>query len=316
MSPSGFSAPVLAADACVKELALVRPWNLAFVTGITKFFAGLADLITMLKLLLLFALQVASPREMACVGSIQEMTVPEDVYVSGVEGEGIETIATPGQILYLDGPGVAQLKVGTVQRVVRPEGKVRDPRTRTALGTYYKDVGTVQIEAVYEESATARVLLSCEGMLKGDAVIPSEPRVAVEFNGALSNDVTPVPRGASSWILLAKDDLRALGAGNICFIGLGRRDGVKAGDRFTVFREHPSFNSQDMETVGTDTESSYSPVRGIIYRFRMNSKLRDRQLPPKILGDIVIVEAGERVSTGKIINSMSEIMPGDPVVKR
>ena len=253
---------------------------------------------------------------MACVGSIQEMTVPEDVYVSGVEGEGIETIATPGQILYLDGPGVAQLKVGTVQRVVRPEGKVRDPRTRTALGTYYKDVGTVQIEAVYEESATARVLLSCEGMLKGDAVIPSEPRVAVEFNGALSNDVTPVPRGASSWILLAKDDLRALGAGNICFIGLGRRDGVKAGDRFTVFREHPSFNSQDMETVGTDTESSYSPVRGIIYRFRMNSKLRDRQLPPKILGDIVIVEAGERVSTGKIINSMSEIMPGDPVVKR
>ena len=227
-----------------------------------------ADVILMLKLLLLFAFQVASPGEMACVGSIQEQRVPVDVYIAGVESEGVTTFATPGEILYLNGSGVSFLKPGSTQRVIRPEGKVRDGRTDAAVGIYYKDIGTIRIESVDQESATARVFLSCEGMLKGDLVIPGAPKSAVEFNGELSRDVTPVPRGLSSSILLARDDARQLAAGHFCFIPVGTRDGVKPGDRFTIFRPAPSFNPRDMATAGSGADLSanlkYSIAAGIL----------------------------------------------------
>ena len=44
--------------------------------------------------------------------------------------------------------------------------------------------------------------------------------------------------------------------------------------------------------------------------------LSDRSLPPTVLGDIIVVQAGDRVSAGKIINSLLEIHLGDLVVKR
>jgi hypothetical protein len=44
--------------------------------------------------------------------------------------------------------------------------------------------------------------------------------------------------------------------------------------------------------------------------------LHERKLPPQILGDIVVVETGDRTSTGKIVNSLSEIHVGDLIVKK
>jgi hypothetical protein len=70
-----------------------------------------------------------------------------------------------------------------------------------------------------------------------------------------------------------------------------------------------------MDSAGSATDALYSPVRGF-FGHKLDSMLGNRSLPPKVLGDIVIVEVGEGISTGKIINSMSEIHPGDLVVKQ
>jgi hypothetical protein len=277
----------------------------------------IADLIDMLTLLILFALNVATPGEMACVGSIQKSTVPMDLYIAGVEQEGTVTLAEQGQVVYLNGPRVPHLKAGMIQKVIRPEGKVHDPSTGTRLGIYYLDIGTVQIEAVYQGSAAARVLLSCQGMLKGDLVIPDTPKPGVEFSGTLSNDLTSLPKdGLVSTILLGKSGTRELGAGDFCFIGLGGHDGVKVGDRFTVFRSYPAFNPQDMTSSGEGTNAAYSRMGGLEYRDKMEGLLHKRILPPQILGDIIVVEVGDGVSAGKIINSLLEIHPGDSIVKR
>jgi len=226
------------------------------------------------------------------------------------------TLAAAGRILYLNGPGVSSLKTGTVHRVVRPQGKVHDPSTGAELGAYYKDIGAIQIESVEERRATARVRMSCEGMLKGDLIVPNTPKPIVEFSGSPSNLLTPIPHGLSSTILLAKDDRRELAAGQFCFIQLGKRDGVRPGDQFIVFRSYPAFNSNDMDVGGTVASSTYSSMRNGHYRHKQNSMLSGRTLPPRVLGDIVIVEVGEGVSTAKIINSMSEMAPGDLVVKK
>ncbi len=251
------------------------------------------------------------------MGSIQETKIPERVYIAGVSDEGTTAAASPGQFIYLNGPGVSALKPGDVQRVMRAEGRVRNPETGARLGTYFRDIGTIRIESVQPESAIARVTSSCEGMMvKGDVVVANVPGPTVEFSGNKSNEVTPVQEALSSVIMFAKDDVREMAAGNFCFIPLGRRDGVKPGDHFIVFRSQPGFNSDDMSVLGTAANSSYSHVRTLLYRYGQNEMLRGRTLPPRILGDIVIVEAGGSVSTGKIINSMSEIHRGDRVVKK
>ena len=268
-------------------------------------------------LLLLFALKVLTPGEMACVGDVQNRTIPIELYIAGMEQEGMLTLATQGQIVYLNGPKVASLKTGTVQRVIRPEGKVHDPSTGTELGIYYRDIGTIQIEAVQREKATARVLLSCHGLLKGDLVIPNSEKPAMEFGGDMSNALLQIPEnGLVGSIVLGKDSIRELAAGQFCFIGLGGRDGVKTGDRFTVFRPYPKFNSIDLIAGGSGANLTYSAGRSLGYRGKIKGLLHDRTLPQEILGDIIVVEAGDSMSTGKVINSLSVIHVGDLVVKR
>jgi hypothetical protein len=263
-------------------------------------------------------LSIVNPNELACVGSMQSAQLPLDVYIAGIEMEGLTTMVTQGQVLYLNGPKVSSLKAGTIQRVVRPEGKIRDSITGNQLGFYYKDVGTVRIDTVEQDKATATVILACQGLIKGDVVIPDAPRAAVEFKASPSNDLTVLPEhGLVGSILFAKDDAKEMSAGAFCFVGLGGRDGLKIGDRLTIFRAQPPFDPKDMaitEMGGADT--TYPRMSNWAYHLQLDLLLRDRKLPPKILGDVVIVDAKEGVSLGKIVNSMSEIHIGDFVVKR
>jgi len=271
----------------------------------------------MFTLLFLLALKVTVPAEMACVGTIQDLVIPMDLYISAVQEEGTKTFASEGNIVYLNGPGTAGLKIGDIRRVVRPEGTVRDPSTKALLGTYYKDIGTIRIEAVEKKNATARVLLSCQAMQKGDLIVADAKKSALEFDDKVSNAVTQLPQdGVVGSIVLGRDDVKEIGAGHFCFITLGQRDGIGIGDRLTVFRAFPEFSSRDLEIAGEGTNVSYTPFRDRIYKYRLSQLLGVRSIPPMILGDIIVVEAGDDVATGKVINSLQEIHPGDFVVKR
>jgi hypothetical protein len=209
-------------------------------------------------------------------------------------------LITQGQILYLNGPKVSSLKAGDINRVVRPAQKVHNPLTGKDMGVYYHDLGTIRIEAVHKDNAVARAVVSCQAFKKGDLVLPSVSKPMLSFNGELSNKLTQLPEnGMVSSILLGKEDIRSIAAGHFCFIGRGSRDGVKPGDRFTVFRSHSSFDAKEI-SKGT----------------AVSSMLNKRKLPPMILGDIVIVDTGDKVSAGKVINSLSEMHPGDLVIKR
>lgn len=162
------------------------------------------------------------------------------------------------------------------------------------------------------------MIMSCQEMLKGDVVMANAPKPVVEYGGELSNALTPIPeQGIFGSILFGKDDIREMTAGNFAFIGLGGRDGIKPGDRFTIFRPHPEFDSKETEVDGEKSRSVYSPLRNsFTFRSRLSEMLSDRSLPPKVLGDFVVLHAGNEISAGKIVNSLREIHPGDYIVKR
>ena len=205
---------------------------------------------------------------------------------------------------------------GEVYAVAREEGLVNDPQTLERVGTYYKQLGTVRIASGGKDSAVGLVLMSCQPIIKGDFLVPFEPKPPVDFSGQLSNHLTPLVDGLSSHIILAEDDLREMSSGDICYIAAGSRDGVKAGDRFTIYRHQPPFDPLDLLVAGKQGNASYRKILGNAHSGMITEKLGARSLPPKVVGDIVVWEVGETTATARIVNSLSEIHLGDLVIRR
>jgi len=271
----------------------------------------------MYTLILLLLAQIVTPAEMNCLGFISETPISAEVFIAGTEEEGITAFASETDMIALNGPGLIGLKAGESYKVIRPEGKVVDQVTKHEIGTYYKELGIIKIEASGTGFATATVSSSCGYMVKGDLVVPLTAKPDVEFTGKPSDKLTPFPSdGLSSSIILGKDDLQELAAGNICFIGSGTRQGVKAGDRFTIYRMQPKFNERDLSVDGEGSGSTYDKLVAGRTDDQLLGMLMDRDLPPRVLGDLIIIDAGETTSVAKIVNSLSEIHLGDIVVRR
>ena len=261
--------------------------------------------------------QIVSSSEMSCIGLIRDTHIPADVFIAGTREEGANALAAEGELVYLNGPALSTLKSGEKYRVVRPEGTLRDRQTRDEMGIYFKSLATVRVERVETGSAVAVILNSCQAIAKGDLVVPATPRIPVEFKGELSNRLTGFPeQGLTSVIILGEDDVHELATGQFCFIKAGSRDGVKPGDRFTVYRLPIPFQLQDLVVNGVGRMRSYQKVNVATYDPQLIEILRERKIPPRPVGDIVVVEAGETSAAARVINSLVEIHPGDIVVRR
>ncbi len=259
---------------------------------------------------------VASPEELKCIGFIHDSLLPLDLYIAGTEREGIQAYATQGQLIYLDGKLLSTLKPGDIFWVVRPEGRIKNSLSLEPLGIYYKELGTIKIESVNKTAGIASVVTSCNYMYKGDLVIPQANKATVKFTGRLSDRLTPFPEGGlAGSIVLGQDDLREMATGHFCFVDLGARDGVKLGDRFTIFRPQAPFEPRDLAIAGKRSYTSYQKIQDRSYEAMLVDTLMQRNLPPRALGDLIIVEVGESTATGKIVNSSEEIHLGDLVAR-
>jgi len=279
---------------------------------------------------------VAMPDELKCLGFIHETLYPPDILVSGTEQEGLATFLMEGSLVYLSGPGLKSAKAGDSFRVVRAEAKIRDRLTQKFTGYYYKELGTIKVDSLRGEAATGLVVTVCDTIFKGDFLLPQVEKPTVKFTGEPAKRSTAYPEeGLASSIVLGRDDLRELAAGHFCFIGIGTRDGVKLGDRFTIFRVQPPFDAKDLivnssyvrsgvediQAAGNKvgavaTPTQYDGMHSGRYRGEIIQKLKERSIAPRVMGDLVIVEASETTSAAKIVNSRFEIHLGDIVIRR
>ena len=90
--------------------------------------------------------------------------------------------------------------------------------------------------------------------------------------------------------MLTKDQL--IGQGEVVFVDLGKGSGVEVGNRMFVVRRGDAKPPQSKDTVGQD----------------------DRRFPARSLGEIVIVEVGDKISIGLVTLSVQEMSVGDIVM--
>lgn len=149
-----------------------------------------------------------------------------------------EVVGAPmGRVIFAAGDGVSlrlkssiDPKPGLTLAVVRPEQRVKHPRSHRTMGRVVRAVGTVELREAFGKFWSARVVRSSDAVSVGDLVIRIDADDADE--AMASSDP------ASDGYIVAVPSQKALtGANEVVYTDLGRNHGVQAGHTFSIIRE-------------------------------------------------------------------------------
>lgn len=186
--------------------------------------------------------------------------------------------------VYLSYPEGKPPQVGQRYSIYLPGKSVREGNSE--YGSYVRVVGTLEVVSVKQDKRARGVILSANreiqrGMKVGPLVkmYKNVPPVApsVDAQGTIVG-------------MLAKEQL--IGDGEVIFVSLGKKSGVEVGNRMFVVRRGDAKPARMEKGVGQD----------------------DRRFPARALGEVVIVEVGEKVSVGLVTLSVQEMSIGDLVM--
>jgi hypothetical protein len=197
-------------------------------------------------------------------------------------------LLTFGDTIYLD--EVAGLRRGQTYAIYTDEREVVHPHTGEVVGAYVRLLGEVEVVGVRDgERAVARITRAVDAVERGARVAPLVRRFAA---------VEPVPaRRNLRGVIVATIEIGELvGAHQLVVIDQGRADGLEVGNPVYVVRRGDGFRPRlgPISHVGQD----------------------DDRYPPRIIGQIRVIEVSEGTSLGLVMSSALEVGVGDHVIMR
>lgn len=192
------------------------------------------------------------------------------------EDLGIRTEYTAGDILYIDGGTLEGVKAGDEFFIVEDGGKVIRPGTRSDIGHFVKLTGRLKVLCVQEKSATAEVVLACDGIRLGSYLKPFAPiPIPIARKTKMRTGCDPASGKTTGSIIHVRDDLVSFAEDHVVSIDLGSEQGIKAGDFLTV----------------------YAPST-------------DERIPRTVLGELGVLSTQKNFSTAKVLDSRQEFWVG------
>ena len=189
-----------------------------------------------------------------------------------------------GDQVYLSSPAGKPPRVGDRYSIYVPNNVVRSGGTE--VGAYVHVLGTLQVQSVKQDKQATGVIVEANQEIERGAKVGP---LLTTFR-----TVPPVPPKVNAQgtvvAMLTYDQL--VGQGEVVFIDLGRRSGVEVGNRMFVVRRGDALPTKMNEQTGQD----------------------DRKFPARALGEIVLVDVGDRISVGLVTLSVQEMNIGDLVM--
>jgi hypothetical protein len=233
--------------------------------------------------------------------------------VTGEQSEYKVTFAAP-DVVYLSKGSNQGVKPGDRFSAVREDKdplnvqffKWQDKLTK-AMGTYYVDLGEVEVVKVQPNVAIAKVAMSCGTfMQRGDIVLPFAERPAGPYKDASSFDnLAPVSGRPVAMVVVAKDAQQMMGKGNTIYVNLGTGQGAKVGDYFRIFRYQGSHDS------AIPIQKDYQDR---LWGFGSNPKhYQWNDLPREVLGEGIVLNVSQNSSTVLVTTARTEVYAGDYV---
>ncbi len=152
------------------------------------------------------------------------------------------------EIVYLNAGKEEGLSMDREYAVRSVETELKDPSTGKVLGTVINKRGKLEIIALQDHRATARILDSCSDMTPGDFLvpwkeIPAPEKKELDYN-RYGYESTGKKKGK---VIYGKNGQRTLGEDDLALINLGAEDNIRSGDYFVVIQ--PKKNNR-VEAIG------------------------------------------------------------------
>lgn len=226
-----------------------------------------------------------------------EETAPEKTFlVSGSEGFLLENGLKPSgfiistyqnrqmvgedDIVYTDLGKEHGTKVGDRFSIYKKLGAISHPVTNVILGYKAVPLGTLQISETDEKVSKAIVTKSFMEIGAGSYLMPYSDR---KRDIALKSS----DRELTGYIVETQTGNKAIAAGDVVYLDLGRSQGVAVGNMLYIVRD-----------VIPDQKFLDVPVD---------------KLPAELIGAVVVVDTGENTSTALVVKSIDTVYRGDRV---
>jgi hypothetical protein len=196
--------------------------------------------------------------ELACAATATTLPPSSAIRV----GEGRErgkTLFGPGDTLIVRGGSAQGVKAGEDYYVRRVVSDRFAPTGSDNLKTYsIHTAGWIHIEDAQRDTAIATVVKACDGIMEGDYLEAFvKPTVPSEALGGEPDYSDPAH-------VVLGDDRRQMGAaGDLMVVDRGSDHGIKAGQRFTIFRQ-PAGGSGPVSKIGEATAMVVNPGTTVV----------------------------------------------------
>ncbi|MBL8203096.1 MAG: hypothetical protein JNM09_02625 [Blastocatellia bacterium] len=272
--------------------------------------------------------RVATGKDLYCAGYIRATQPTGLAKIIGAEEEQRVARLGQGDVVYINAGRSQNIRPDTLFSITRPMGNFRSPYQRTGgkdLGVFVRELGVLRVIEVQGQTAIARIVVSCDDVQLGDLLVNFEERTAPE------TDVRePLPRYQPTSgqkpgrIVLQREQRENIGPRDVVYVDLGAENGVKVGDKFTIFRNKPDdanlFNANDDDIVVRQSGGFESDKfkggkfsGGHPYEARQQVKNTRGAIPQKIVGELVVIAVEGKAATAIVTRTTQEIHTGDHI---
>jgi hypothetical protein len=213
---------------------------------------------------------------------VEKSDLDRSIKIDGSVDE--KELLTIGDSVYLSYPANNPPQVGKRYSIYAADNQVK--YGGKDVGAYVRLLGTVEVVSVIKDKRARGVIVEANQEIERGA------RVGPLLKKFANPPPVPPKTDAQGAIvaMLTKDQL--IGQGEVIFVNLGKQSGVQVGNRMFVVRRGDALPPMSSNTVGQD----------------------DRRFPARALGEVVIVEIGDKISIALVTLAVQEMSVGDLVM--
>jgi hypothetical protein len=189
-----------------------------------------------------------------------------------------------GDSVYLSYPAGKPPRVGERYSIYQPDNPVKSGTTQ--VGAYVHVLGTLEVVSVKQDKHARGVIVDANQEIERGAKVGP----LVKTFKTVPSSPPKVDAQGTIIAMLAHEQL--IGQGEVVFVELGKRSGIQIGNRMFVVRRGDAYPGNMNNQVGQD----------------------DRKFPARALGEIVIVDVGDKISIGLVTLAVQEMSVGDLVM--
>ena len=213
---------------------------------------------------------------------VEQSDLESSITIDGAVDE--KRLLSLGDQVYLSYPSGKPPEVGRRYSIYEPDNEVK--ANGKVVGAYVRLLGTVEVLSVKPDKRARGVIVENTREIERGAKV-----------GPLIKEFKTVPPVAPSidaqgTIVAMLKEAQIIGQGELVFVDLGRSSGIQVGNRMFVVRRGDAYPATATYTVGQD----------------------DSRFPARALGEVVIVEVGDKISVGLTTIAVQEMGIGDQVM--